>query len=168
MISLLALFLAACGGEGKQAEAGEEKFDAAQVEAQAKAYEEMMDAHDRVMPKMGQIAQLQKALITKMETEKMTDETKVMLKEPYNMLEMAYDGMMGWMKEIQPMDSLRVKMGHEEILKYLEGQKQSMTKIEAYTEKGLMVAKEVLGDAVEMKADDHSGHDHGDHEGHEH
>lgn len=161
----MALLLSACGGEGKQAEASDEKFDATQMEAQAKAYEEMMDAHDRVMPKMGQIAQLQKALLTKMETEKMTDETKIMLKEPYNMLEMAYDGMMGWMKEIQPMDSLRVQMSHEEILKHLEGQKQSMTKIEAYTEKGLMVAKEVLGDAVEMK-EDHSGHS--DHEGHEH
>ncbi len=168
MISLLALLLAACSGEGNKANAAEEKFDAAQVEAQAKAYEEMMDAHDRVMPQMGQIAQLQKALINKMETEKMTDEAKIILKEPYNMLEMAYDGMMGWMKEIQPMDSLRTNMSHEEILKYLEGQKQSMAKIEAYTGKGLQVAKEVLGDAAEMKADEHSGHDHSNHDGHEH
>lgn len=72
--------------------------------------------------------------------------------------------MMGWMKEVMPMDSLRTKMGHEEILKYLEGQKQSMTKIEAYTEKGLMMAKDILGDDMKMEG----SHDHGDHEGHEH
>lgn len=159
---IVASLFAACGGNNSAADAAAGTFSPSQLAEQTKAFEGMMAAHDRVMPQIGQIAQLQKGIITKLETEKMDEETAVTLKETYSLLEKSHDGMMEWMKSGMNLDELRATMDHQSILDFAAKKNTQMAEVESMLAKGLMLAKQHLGDALP------SAHDHSGHEGHNH
>lgn len=171
VLSLLLLFvLCSCGSDTATSSANTTAtedtvggFSAAEIAAQTKAYESMMDLHDRVMPKMGNIAQMQKMLKDAMDKEKTP---KPEFEAAYNELENAYDGMMNWMKGMKSMDELRELGDQTKIMEYVKEEAVSMGKIEKMLESGLTTSYKLLGvDPAEMNAEDHSGHDH---EGHNH
>lgn len=131
-------------------------FTPAQIAAQTKVYEDMMDAHDRVMPRMGQIAQLQKAI---KDATGLDEKIQMKLAESNTQLEGAYDGMMEWMKNLKSMDDLREMGDHDKIMSYVNTELGNMTKIEKMLNSGIAETQELLGIKVEAAHDDH-GHDH--------
>ncbi len=167
VLIILVGLLVACGGNSNTEATTAEGFSPSEMAEQAKAFEGMMGAHDRVMPKMSQIAQLQKAIMTKLETEKVDAETATTLKETYSLLEKSYDGMMEWMKSVKSLDDLRANLSHADIQAFIAKKNGQMEEVESLLAKGLVLAQEQLGDAMPSdKA--HDGHDHGDHEGYNH
>ncbi|PHI18800.1 hypothetical protein CEQ90_16225 [Lewinellaceae bacterium SD302] len=165
----LALTCFACNADTATSSATEndastEEFTPAQIAAQTKAYEDMMDAHDRVMPRMGQIAQMQKSIQDATDLDPAIAEK---LKEADKKLENAYDGMMEWMRDLKSMDDLREMGDQDKIMTYVNGELAKMNMIEEKLDDGMQNAQELLG--IKIEADhghDHSGHDH-DHD-HDH
>ena len=168
---LLAIGLFACGSESANSTATEsdEKFTPADVAVQTKAYEDMMDLHDRVMPKMGNIAKMQKMLKDKMANA--DAETKAELQGVNNMLEKSYDGMMNWMRGLKSMDDLQEMESQEDILAYVKKETVRMNEVEELLEKGMAMSYQMLGiDPADMEVKEHHDHSHGDHDhsGHDH
>ena len=168
----LCLGLFACGGDqgnGVAEETGLSAFSPAEIAAQSDAYESMMDAHDRVMERMGEIAQAQKGLMDAAEVEGITEERLSQLTSANETLESAYDGMMNWMKGMKSLDDLRAEGEQAKILDYIKRENSNMANIEADLAKGITAAKELLGG---LEADEHThdhDHDHGhSHDGHKH
>lgn len=171
---LLALTVFACGGDTATSSDNqmdlEDKFSPAEIVAQAESYEDMIDLHDRIMPKMSSIAQMQKMLKDKMADA--DEDTKAKMEDAYNRLEKSYDGMMGWMQDyMKPIDELREMDSQEAIMAHMKNGSGAMSEIEQILTKGMDMSYEVLGiSPTDMKSDtdhDHSDHDHGDHD-HDH
>ncbi|MEM9529141.1 MAG: hypothetical protein AAGA31_21200, partial [Bacteroidota bacterium] len=78
ILSLLcfAFFLTACNNGPSAAEIAAEEATAA---AQEQAYETMMDAHDRVMPLMGQITASQRSVMEELKGDKLAEDRKELL-----------------------------------------------------------------------------------------
>ncbi|MEL6276962.1 MAG: hypothetical protein AAFU03_17815, partial [Bacteroidota bacterium] len=132
------------------------------------AYETMMDAHDRVMERMGEIAQAQKGLMDASEEEGIAEERLQELTGANEALERAYDGMMNWMRDMKSLDELRAEGEQTKILDYIKSENSKMTQIEADLDQGIAAAKELLGG---LEATDEHSHDHDDshdHDGHQH
>jgi hypothetical protein len=177
--ALLAFFfLAACGGDSATSSATEEmsdedeRYTATELVAQTEAYETMMDAHDRVMPRMGQIAQMQQNLKNSMQAANVSEADMSGMEKANTMLEASYDGMMNWMRELKSVDDLREMGSQEKIMAYIEGENQKMAVVETQLNEGLTMARDLLGidsEAAEKAAagHDHDGHDH-DHDGGNH
>ncbi|MEM9931397.1 MAG: hypothetical protein AAF840_16395 [Bacteroidota bacterium] len=164
LLTVLLLSLLACGGENGA-------FSPAEMEAQTKAYQKMMEGHDRVMPRMGEIAQAQKGLADAMKAEGLDDERKTALQATYDQLDNSYDGMMVWMRELKSPDELLELKDQQKILDYIKGEDADMAVIETQLNKGIEMTKQLLGeDALKQNHDghDHDGHDHHDHDGHDH
>lgn len=133
--SVLLLSLWACGGHAdsgqseQKTETTEEpaKFTGEQLALQQKAWDEVMEIHDAVMPKMGALNKLTKSLKTQWESnEKLDDVTKEDISIAIQELESADEGMWDWMHQLKQLKPLQDNESHEAILKYLEEQEQSM------------------------------------------
>ncbi len=172
LFPLLLLLLTACGNETPAtedaAQDATENFNPAEIASQTGAYESMMDGHDRVMARMGEITQVQKALKDASAAEGIDEERKTALTAAYDELENAYDGMMNWMRDIKSMDDLRTMTDQTEILNYISAEAVKMNGIEASLDAGTQAAKTLLGALPETTMEhDGEGHDHG-HDHHNH
>lgn len=136
-IPLLLIALFACGGETSP-------YSPAEIATQSTAYDEMMDIHDRVMPRMGEIAQAQKGIMNAMETTEIAEDKMLVFEYANDQLEGAYDGMMEWMQQLKPLDELRKETSHAEILAYIDAENKKMLVIEDELNKGVARAKELL------------------------
>lgn len=166
-IALLAFFfLAACGGDAATSSVTEEmseedeRYTATEIAAQTEAYETMMDAHDRVMPRMGQIAQMQQNLKNSMEASGTSEAEMKDMEKANARLEASYDGMMNWMRELKSMDDLREMGSQEKIMAYIQGENEKMAKIEGMLNEGINEARELLGIDSEAAEKAAAGHDH--------
>ena len=165
ILSLLffAVLLTACGESGPSA-AEIAAAEAAEA-AQEKAYETMMDAHDRVMPLMGQITASQRSLLEELKTDGLAEERKELLTSLSEELEDANDGMMEWMGGLKSLDELRADMDGEAILTYIKQEAADIAKVETAMTGAIAAAKEVGG--MHEHGDGAHDHDH-DHDGHDH
>ena len=120
-------FFAACAGTGSE----EPVFTEEELAAQEAAYDEMMEAHDRVMPRMGEIFQLNRSLEAQLPAEGTEDSTAVEVRVMIERLANAEDGMMVWMSELEPLDSLRIELDHAAILRYIETENAEILQVEA-------------------------------------
>ncbi len=110
--------LAACGDNTEQSQ------------AQQKAWEEMMEVHDEVMPKMGEISRLRRELTAKMEALDSTETEKIeTIDATLAQLDGADIGMMDWMGDLQQLSTLRENNSHDEIMAYLEQEKEKVQKV---------------------------------------
>lgn len=102
-------------------------------------YDEVMDVHDEVMPKMDDIYKLKEKLKKQLaEAPTMVEEKKKDLEETILQLDSASEGMMVWMRNFNPIpDSL----GEEKARKYLEEQKVKVTKVKEDMLKAIEEAK---------------------------
>ncbi len=92
--------------------------------------DELMVIHDEVMPKMGEVNKLRNELVTLSEKSNTTDSLAIAsIKETIQYLEQADEGMMDWMGEFKRPSKLRKSKTHEEILAYLEDEKQKVQKV---------------------------------------
>jgi len=156
LIPTMAIFLSisflACNGPVKQEEktSTEEasgKFNTEQLAAQQEAWDKVMVIHDEVMPKMGAMHSLTKALKENWET---NDQLDAAAKDSFSIaiqeMESADEGMWDWMHKLKQLKPLRESESHEAILTYLGEQEQSMILVREAMVNSMTRAEELLKD----------------------
>ncbi|MBS1950435.1 MAG: hypothetical protein OJF59_000363 [Cytophagales bacterium] len=133
------IFLAACGKSEKNRP--EQKADISDNPNQA-LYEQVMDVHDEVMPKNGQLYQLKRELQEKMKATDLSDDTKKQLGEIIHELDSADKAMMNWMHRFSPLPDTA---NREAAREYLEDEMEKIKKVRDLTEGVLQKAKDKLG-----------------------
>lgn len=119
MFLLLTLVLAACG-----------KYSKDEMAQQDKAFGLMMEAHDRAMPRMGEIEAVSGQLRTVMADSTTTDSLKAVILKGLERLEKADDGMMSWMAELKTVEQVRENMDHAAIMEYYKNEETKIKIIE--------------------------------------
>jgi hypothetical protein len=88
-------------------------------EKEKSLYDQVMDIHDEVMPKMNDIYKMRKSLKDSIaNTPGMTEETKLQIAQTILMLDSAGNSMMVWMREFNPPD----QKDEEAFKKYMESE----------------------------------------------
>lgn len=142
----VAVLLAACGGQANQ-DHRESQFNPEQLSEQEAAWADMMEAHDRVMPRMGEIYQATKALIPLMQAAQAeADDYHARAQRAIQNLDAAEDGMMQWMAGIrdQPLDSLRAQYDHAAIMANIDKETIAIEKVEADIESSINTAQALI------------------------
>lgn len=107
--------------------------------------QEVIDIHDEVMPRMGELRSLKKSLLEKVEAlENNGDsdpESIQRLKTYADDLEHAFDGMFVWMRQFQS----SYEGSEEEVHKYLQEQKVLVEKVNRDIKTSIENAKKELG-----------------------
>lgn len=116
--------LAACGKPGKDAPAG----DLLAENTNQVLYNEAMDIHDEVMPKMGSLMSLKRQLKDTLETSGLTDAQKMDIESRVQLLDSAHKSMMDWMHGFYPPED---STAGEEYRQYIEGKLESAKKMKA-------------------------------------
>ncbi|MCC6725593.1 MAG: hypothetical protein IT258_13885 [Saprospiraceae bacterium] len=121
----------ACGGSNEHTE----KEDALK--------DEVFAIHDEVMPKMSDIVALKGKLL-----DMAADSTKALeAKAAISQLEKAEEGMMDWMNNFQQPDKLRETKQHEEIMAYLESEKQRIAAVREAMNNSIKTGQRILAEA---------------------
>ena len=109
----------------------------------------VLDAHDEVMPKMGEVMNLKKKVIARaseLEAEDSTNEKIAELRDLAKDLEGAYQGMMNWMRawseNSDPYTSGQAKP--DEITAFYEAEQEKIDKVKADINGSIDKAKKVL------------------------
>ncbi len=142
LLLALSVFAIACGG-GKQKAEEKGVFTEQQIEAQEAAYRQMMDVHDEVMPKMGEMNSAARELKPLLETTQ-DEELKTEIMEVLQALEMAEDGMMEWMQASPRMPQLRDSLSHDAIMGILQAEQPKVDKVKEDILNSLAKAQELL------------------------
>jgi hypothetical protein len=110
-------------------------------------YNKVMEVHDEIMPKMGDIMKLKKQLKEKLaglDTATEIDRAKIdEIERAIADLDNSHEEMMGWMRQF---DRDFEGMVNEEILKYLNDQKGRIEKVGQVTNAALQNAQEQLAE----------------------
>ncbi len=125
---LTVLFLVACGDNNQN------------VEKENALRDEVFAIHDGVMPRMTEIVTLKGKLDSLSASGNNVEE----LKRYQTFLERAEDGMMEWMTHFQEPEKLRETKKHEEIMTYLESEKQRITKVRDDMNNSIQAAENAL------------------------
>lgn len=134
LILFLALALTACG-----------KFSKDEIAQQEQAFSTMMEAHDRAMPRMGEIADISRGLRDAMADSLATDSTKEAIMNALQQMEKAEDGMMTWMSEIQLLDKLQAEKDHAAILAYFKAEDERIRVVENDIATSISAGQALLG-----------------------
>lgn len=136
---IIALFaLAACGKSGEHDHAHD---DGATEEGPNQAlYDQVMDVHDEVMPKMDEIMKLKRELQDKIaNSPDMVVERKEQLEKVISNLDSASTAMMNWMHEFNPLPD---SVDQERAREYLESEMERIRKVKTLTLESIDKAKE--------------------------
>ena len=99
-------------------------------EAEEKVWSEMMAIHDEVMPKMSTINSLSQMIKKPLATDPPPADTiAAVFEKALADLETAEEGMWDWMNQLQKLNKLRATKSHEEIMTYLNAEKQKVQKV---------------------------------------
>lgn len=133
LILLFILSLTACG-----------KFSKDEMAKQQDAYAGMMEAHDRVMPRMGEMHELEEQLTAFTEDASLNDTLKNQVLIVIDKLRNADEDMMSWMREIKPLEQLQAEMDQQSIMAYLAEEDKKIRIVENAMESSISAAKEQL------------------------
>ncbi len=114
-------------------------------ETESTLYQETMELHDLVMPKMATMNKLSRTL--KEHQTQLTEEQEMIksqIEEVINNLGTADEKMMDWMQNMQPLADLRASQSHEEIMSYLQKEKESMASIQKLTNESIAEAEDLI------------------------
>lgn len=130
--------LAACGKGGEhQHSNGDSATDDSPNQA---LYNQVMDVHDEVMPKMDDIMKLKRELQDKIaNTPDMVVERKEQLEQVIANLDSARNAMMTWMHEFNPLPD---SVDQEKAREYLESEMERIRKVKILTLESIEKAKE--------------------------
>jgi hypothetical protein len=132
---LLIMLIAGCSGK-KRSENAPKSWDDLKSE--------VMAVHDEIMPKMGKLMALKKQIdekIGKLEAEDPDAEQLQQLRNISTSLENSHDKMMQWMREYNPNFEGMVE---QEIMEYLDMQKQKIKDVGEMTSQSIKKAEEAL------------------------
>ena len=111
------LTISACNSAEKPTDEAAPTEETVQSELE-KAWDAVMVVHDEVMPKMSDLNRLKKELM----------QDTVKNAEMIEMITKAQDGMMDWMHNLKPLNTLKA-MPETEAKTYLDGQMTSVTEV---------------------------------------
>lgn len=131
---LLVLSLTACG-----------KFSKDEMAKQQDAYASMMEAHDRVMPRMGEMHELEDQLLVFAEDATLNDTLKSQVLAAIENLREADEEMMTWMQAIKPLEQLQAEMDQQAIMSYLAEEDKKIRIVENAMESSISLAQRQLG-----------------------
>lgn len=158
LVFSLSLFLATSCGDANADAADQAAAEAANA-AESEAYELMMEGHDRVMPRMGEVVQAQRTLAERLQIPGLSEEQRDLLTASNEQLEDSADGMMEWMSSVKPLDDLRAEMDNEGIMSYIKEKTAEIAKVESDITASIASAKELIeGDHVHT--DGEADHEH--------
>jgi uncharacterized protein YoxC len=116
-------------------------------EAKDVLYDQVMEVHDEIMPKMGDIMKYKKQLKSKVdalaENAEVNSEKIGELQQAITDLDNSHEEMMAWMREFNPDFEGMVS---EEIMKYLVEQKAKIERVGKETYAALKQAEELLNE----------------------
>ncbi|WP_258103767.1 hypothetical protein [Marinoscillum sp. MHG1-6] len=124
-IAILSIALGACSSTGEKAE--------------KPLFDQVMDLHDEVMPKMGDLNKAKKALMAKAASAE-TDSAKQSLEMLANNIELANEAMMDWMRNFDP----NFEGTEEEVEEYLTKKKKGIEKVSEMMNNSLAKGQEAL------------------------
>jgi hypothetical protein len=105
-------------------------------------HNEIMEIHDEVMPKTGEITYLYMAFRKKVETDStISPDNKIELLKQANDLEKAEDEMMVWMNDYIPPHIMKSSKNNNQIIDYLQEQKKIISDIKVHTNASLELGK---------------------------
>lgn len=135
------LLLIACDPADKNG-----SFSEAELEAQRTAYAEMMEAHDRAMPRLGEMNTISRGLRGLSDSLAVGDTLHESVTRALQDLERAEDGMMEWMGELIVLDSLRAGRDHNAIMEYLEQETADIRQVETWIDNSISGGRAILGE----------------------
>ncbi len=119
-----------------------------QEQEQHQLFYEVMAVHDEAMAKMGELSRVHRQLQEKLAT---IDSTNVAERETIakaiESLEYADGGMMEWMANVQQLEQLRETKKHEEIMGYLQVEKQKVDQLQQAILASIEKGKKLLGES---------------------
>lgn len=124
---LFVLILAACGNKGGHKGHGEGADDAVTDNPNQALYNEVMDIHDEVMPKMDDLYKLKRDLQSKLDSASdIAAEKKAELQKRIAHLDSVSNLMMDWMHQFDPLPD---SADQEEAREYLESEMEKIKKV---------------------------------------
>ena len=113
---------------------------------QAQLLDKVMEVHDAVMPKMGDIMKYKTQLNSKIDEliaagEEQNAETIAQLKDAVEQLDNSHEGMMSWMRNFDQDFEGKVE---EEVMEYLKDQQAKIEEVSTVTNTALKNAEELL------------------------
>lgn len=133
---LIAVFgvLAACGKSGKDVPSD----DLVAENTNQVLYNEAMDIHDEVMPKMGNLMSLKRKLKDTLDTPGLTEAQQNDFKSRVQLLDSAQKSMMDWMHGVYPPED---STAGEDYRQYIEGKLEDAKKMRSLILEALEKAK---------------------------
>ena len=148
--ALLLSGLAASCGDGASSQAEEQNESENPKQAEQAAWDEMMEVHDEVMPKMADMNRVSRAL--KGMAEATGDKTaQERINQTVKALESNSEKMMVWMGELQKLSELRENKSHEEVISYLKSEKEEIDKVGEEMMKSLEEGEKLLAELQEQQ-----------------
>jgi hypothetical protein len=138
---LLVIGLLAMNACSKTGEHDHTEHDAVTEESPNQAlYDQVMDVHDEVMPRMDDIMKLKRALQEKIaNTPDMVVEKKQQMETMISRLDSASTAMMNWMHEFNPLPD---SVDQEKAREYLESEMERIRKVKSLITETIEKAKE--------------------------
>lgn len=119
----------ACGNSSQQA-SSDSKFSQEQLDEQQKLWDELMEVHDEVMPKISSIHKLSRQLRNHQETTSgLSAEAGEQIEKVVTQLDNADESMFSWMNNLRQLKPLQDTEKHEAIVKYLKAEQEKMDKV---------------------------------------
>ncbi|MEQ9467782.1 MAG: hypothetical protein RLN88_10250 [Ekhidna sp.] len=104
--------------------------------------DEVMSIHDEVMPKMGELRNVRKQLMLQADSLMESDSVRAaILTTAADNIGEANESMMQWMRNFEP----EFEGTNEEVMQYLQGQKESIQKVKEDMLGSVAKGREVLG-----------------------
>ena len=146
---LLGGLAASCGSDASSKE-GEQTQTETPEQAEQAAWDQMMEVHDEVMPKMAELNRTGRELKSIAES---TDDKAVQeqINQKVKNLEAASEAMMVWMGELQQLSKLRESKSHEEIINYLETEKAEIDEVGEEMMSSLEEGQQLLAELQEQQ-----------------
>jgi Mg2+ and Co2+ transporter CorA len=140
LISILAIALASCNQSGKHEH---HASDSASTENPNTAlYDQVMDIHDEIMPRVEDIYQLKKQLKDKIaSTTDLTADTKQEVEQIIAQLDSADHSMMDWMHSFSPLPD---SADQEKARAYLESEIEKIKKVRELMNESIEKAKDAV------------------------
>jgi Mg2+ and Co2+ transporter CorA len=135
------LFLSACGGKGGEHTGhGDQDSDSDDDNPNTALYNQVMDVHDEIMPKMEDLYKLKKDIQNQIaNSPDMVIEKKHQLERVISNLDSAANSMMDWMHKFNPLPD---SVDQEQARAYLESEMDKIKKVRDITYDALEQAKE--------------------------
>ncbi|MEN0005040.1 MAG: hypothetical protein AAF798_12890 [Bacteroidota bacterium] len=145
----LAASLLACGNNSSDATQRTEQVEEAPptsvlTQKEDQLWDEVMELHDDVMPKMTAMNRLSKQLKEAAAAEQIPAADTAFVSKTVADLAAADEGMWDWMHNLVQLDRLRQEKKHEEIIKYLQDEKVAIAKVRTDMLNGISTAENLV------------------------